>query len=150
MADIELVIKISEEDYKALINVNDSNLSSIIARRNLYEALKNGTPLEQEHCEDAIGRHAAIEEIRNLKISIAGKDIFPNEAKETIIKTLDELPSVQPMQRAGHWIMTNDYITTAYGSLDYVRCSCCREDSLEEGDYCPNCGAKMAVPQESE
>lgn len=43
----------------------------------------------------------------------------------------------------GHWIMTSDYLTTAYGSVDYVKCSCCGEDSLEEGNYCPNCGAEM-------
>ena len=143
---------------KIVIDIDEREYEIAIKRKNMFpwdltrfeKIITNGTLLEQEHCEDAISRHAAIEEIRNLKISIAGKDIFPNEAKETIIKTLDELPSVQPMQRAGHWIMTNDYITTAYGSLDYVRCSCCREDSLEEGDYCPNCGAKMAVPQESE
>ena len=52
--------------------------------------------------------------------------------------------------RTGHWIMTSDYLTTAYGSIDYVECSCCGEDSLEEGDYCPNCGARMIEPQESE
>ena len=51
--------------------------------------------------------------------------------------------SVTPKQRTGHWIMTSDYLTTAYGSIDYVKCSCCGEDSLEEGDFCPNCGAKM-------
>lgn len=92
---------------------------------------------------DLISRRVAIEEIRNLKISVAGKDVFPNEAKETIIKTLDELPSVQPEQRTGHWIDTGNYFMGAYGNIDYVECSCCHEDSLEEGDYCPNCGAKM-------
>ena len=46
-------------------------------------------------------------------------------------------------QKIGHWIRTNDYLTTAYGSIDYVKCSCCKEDSLEEGKHCPNCGAKM-------
>ena len=30
-----------------------------------------------------------------------------------------------------------------FESIDYVKCSCCNEDSLEEGTYCPNCGAKM-------
>ena len=45
--------------------------------------------------------------------------------------------------KTGHWIMTSDYLTTAYGSIDYVKCSCCGEDSLEEGNYCPNCGARM-------
>ena len=45
--------------------------------------------------------------------------------------------------RKGHWIKTGDYYTGAYGSIEYVECSCCREDSLEEGDFCPNCGADM-------
>lgn len=52
--------------------------------------------------------------------------------------------------KTGHWIMTNDYLTTAYGSVDYVKCSCCHEDSLEEGDYCPNCGAKMEERRDKE
>lgn len=43
----------------------------------------------------------------------------------------------------GKWIKTNDYVTCAYGCIDYVKCSCCKNDSLEEGDYCPNCGADM-------
>lgn len=52
--------------------------------------------------------------------------------------------------KTGHWIMTGDYYTGAYGTIDYVECSCCHEYSLEEGNYCPNCGAKMCEPQESE
>lgn len=52
-------------------------------------------------------------------------------------KALEQEPST------GHWIKTGDYCTCAYGSIDYVRCSECGEDSLEEGDFCPNCGAKM-------
>jgi rubrerythrin len=59
------------------------------------------------------------------------------EAFDTAIKALEQ------ESKKGHWIMTSDYLTTAYGSVDYVKCSCCGEDSLEEGDYCPNCGADM-------
>ena len=54
------------------------------------------------------------------------------------IKALEQEP-----RKKGHWIMTNDYFTGAYESIDYVECSCCHADSLEEGNYCPNCGAKM-------
>lgn len=46
---MQLVVKISEEDYKILININDSSLPSIIARMNFYKALKNGTPLPKGH-----------------------------------------------------------------------------------------------------
>ena len=49
MTDIELVIKISEEDYKTLININDSRLPSIIAREHLFNSIANGTPLPKGH-----------------------------------------------------------------------------------------------------
>ena len=64
------------------------------------------------------------------------------EALSVAIKALEQEPKI------GHWIMTSDYLTAAYGSVDYVKCSCCGEDSLEEGDYCPNCGAEMSEVEE--
>jgi hypothetical protein len=62
---------------------------------------------------------------------------FISDALDMAIKALEQKPKI------GHWITTSDYLTTAYGSVDYVKCSCCDEYSLEEGYYCPNCGAKM-------
>jgi hypothetical protein len=59
------------------------------------------------------------------------------EEHKLILELLEQEP------KKGHWIMTSDYLTTAYGSVDYVKCSCCGEDSLEEGNYCPNCGVEM-------
>lgn len=47
-----------------------------------------------------------------------------------------------PLQ-IGHWIPTGAYYTGAYGNIDYVECSCCHYESLEEGYFCPNCGANM-------
>ena len=58
----------------------------------------------------------------------------------------DAMRDFRKEPKTGHWIATGDYYTGAYGTLDYVRC--CNEDSLEEGNYCPNCGAKMVEPQE--
>lgn len=54
----------------------------------------------------------------------------------------DAIKNGTPLPK-GHWINTPDYVTCAYGCIDYVKCSECGEDSLEEGDFCPNCGAKM-------
>lgn len=62
-------------------------------------------------------------------------------------KYLENLPSVRPQPRKGHWIKTGDYYTGAYGGREYVECSCCHEDSLEEGDFCPNCGADMRASE---
>ena len=71
------------------------------------------------------------------------KEAYGNsEYTDEIIKALEQEPKI------GHWIMTSDYLTTAYGSVDYVKCSCCGEDSLEEGDYCPHCGAEMSEVEE--
>lgn len=66
-----------------------------------------------------------------------------NEILDLAIKALEQEP------KKGHWIKTGDYYTGAYGSIEYVDCSCCHESSLEEGDFCPNCGAKMAESEET-
>lgn len=80
-------------------------------------------------------------------------DFLPtNNEANRIIDSFDRVTSnIKKVPKTGHWIMTNDYYTGAYETIDYVKCSCCREDSLEEGNYCPNCGAKMSeIPTGSE
>lgn len=74
--------------------------------------------------------------------------IADNLTSSKIKKAVENLPSITPQEpRKGHWIMTGDYFTGAYESIDYVKCSCCGEESLEEGNYCPNCGADMREEQ---
>ena len=46
---MKLLIDISEEDYKTLVNVNDSRLPSMIAREHLFNAIANSTPLPKGH-----------------------------------------------------------------------------------------------------
>lgn len=60
---------------------------------------------------------------------------------EHIMEIMELLDTLE--HKTGHWIITNDCITTANLSMYYLRCSCCGGDSLEEGNYCPKCGAKM-------
>lgn len=64
-------------------------------------------------------------------------------ATKLAIQELQQEPSIASTEKIGHWIVTGRYYTGAYGFLDYVKCSCCHEDSLEEGSFCPFCGAKM-------
>jgi len=59
------------------------------------------------------------------------------EALDVAVEALKAQPKI------GHWIRTGEYYTGAYGDIEYVKCSRCHEDSLEEGTFCPNCGAKM-------
>ena len=92
--------------------------------------------LNQELCDDCISREDTLAEFKKV--------YFDNA---TVIRcaelVLGGMPSVTPQPKMGRWINTGDYLTAAYGSVDYVKCSCCGEDSLEEGDFCPNCGARM-------
>lgn len=114
------------------INEDDQNSQTYAFFERALEVLK------AEPCEDAVSREAVMQ------------TLYDYGCESEIQDAVADLPPVTPKRKTGHWIMTSDYLTTAYGSIDYVKCSCCGEDSLEEGDYCPNCGEKMVEPQESE
>ena len=86
-----------------------------------------------EPCEDAVSRQAVLNEFYDM---------------ENLYERIKKLPSVRPQEQTGHWI--DD---TKYGGTE---CSECGRWFLHatiaknEIMYCPNCGAKMVVPQESE
>ena len=69
------------------------------------------------------------------------------EVCKFLVNYMEILEKQMQEPKTGHWIDTGDYPTGTYVN---VECSCCHEYSLEKGDYCPNCGAKMIEPQESE
>ena len=83
-------------------------------------------------------------DVHKAAFSIAIHDI--KQRHDWDINKLMLVPKTEWEQepKIGHWINTGNYFTGA------VKCSCCGKDSLEDGDYCPNCGAKMIEPQESE
>lgn len=88
-------------------------------------------------CEDAISRDAVLE-----------KAVYTETEEGWSGYTVDvdyikSLPSVKPQEpKTGHWI-EDEYEME-------VRCSACGEENDECSNYCPNCGAKMVEPQESE
>jgi len=86
--------------------------------------------LEQQPCEDAISREAAI--------NIASLHCLTID--ETV-KALKQLPSVTPSQHKGHWIERKNVTC-----LDNVRwkyeCSECGYEVRKKHDYCV-CGAEM-------
>ena len=93
---------------------------------------------------DCISREQAKEAIR---------DKFKDLPSRVEINTiLNELPSVTPQGlKTGHWIEpTFDMIHNhVCGSCEFI-CSSCNKIAVDEYDYCPNCGARMVEPQESE
>lgn len=89
--------------------------------------------LEQEPCDDAINRQAAIEAFKPRGIA---EDVW-QECNE--YKVLMSLPSVNPQQKTGHWIIHSDY--------DAIECDKCgraySEYDYNAFNYCPNCGVRM-------
>ena len=79
---MKLIIDISEEDYDMLINYNNDKLPAVIARTNLWEALKNGTPFEK-HDEEVIKKTVE---------SIWGKPPY-TELLDEIQAEIEQIPS---------------------------------------------------------
>ena len=67
----------------------------------------------------------------------------------TAIETIEDMPSVTLTERTGHWI---EHPHECGENWEYPKyeCSECSECEESDSDYCPNCGARMVEPQESE
>ena len=98
--------------------------------------------LEQEPCEDAIRRQAAIVALDDRMSSLENVDmqIAMGFAKGII----HELPPVTPMPKMARWVIEE------IDGCKHAICSNCGDDSylspewdaLELYKYCPNCGSK--------
>lgn len=132
---------------------NDIGLLTRAERREfqqwISEALEQEpTPKENLVVEDCISRadvNQVIEDYMDEQYHVLSDRTRERAfGTKVVMARINELPSVTPQEpRKGHWIKTCFHYTGVYSSLDYVRCSCCKHESLEEGNYCPNCGAKM-------
>lgn len=128
-------IILSKKEYRELLSDEfehgyDKGLSDAI------------TSLEQEPCNDAISRQAAIDCL-NADFTIDGK-----ENMETVVdyingafKQIKALPSVTPKPKVGKWIRIDK---------DKLKCSVCevihyiaQYPQSANINYCPNCGTKM-------
>ena len=101
--------------------------------------------LSQEPCDDAISREAVKELIK------CGVSTDTYDDVEQVCKWIDALPSVT--QKSGKWIAIDeepheDYECDKCGYV--VSTFTANIKPSEEYKYCPNCGAKMFEPQESE
>lgn len=70
--------------------------------------------------------------------------------KKTIGQCIDDTPTASIEPRTGRWIEGEIWEDTDGGWGRWQKCSVCRESKHHKTNYCPNCGAKMVEPQESE
>ena len=120
--------------------------------KNSVEALDMAIEaLEQQPCEDTIGRQAVID-------TIMGQPPEPHYPSWYAAQ-IEKLPSAQPERKKGRWIPVDSYSAfggdeatwMAHGNpVAFYYCSECKEQAYagEDGeslltDYCPNCGADM-------
>ena len=97
------------------------------------------------NCEDAISRQAVMDAMYDLcgEESLKDNPWRDNPHIDSIIDAIEDLPSVTPKQKMGHWIDDT--------SLGYHISICSNCDWRGHGDtcliykpkYCPNCGARM-------
>ena len=157
------------EAIKILINYGENN---IIARTKVgiafdmaIKSLETDEAYQLEYerttkenladAEDCINRDGAIKalgyDIKHFEFKSGVSKHMDDIAKllntiyETQVNNIKALPSVTPQEpRKGHWDDIPKYKDIAW------RCSECEHFTTMKHNYCPNCGAKMIEPQESE
>lgn len=115
-----------------------------------------------QYCEDCISRQAVLEVLKKnrYRFNISqegyceGKVLWSeNLIKDDACKEIEQLPSVTPKEKIGHWIGHREHceklglIPSGLGA--YKWCSNCdcgidiNEWYINHYNFCPNCGARM-------
>ena len=94
---------------------------------------------------DSISRQAVID----LMMQKWGENFSGDDAMQESIDAIREMPSVTPQEpKTGKWISTETK-GVRYAFWCRYKCSLCGGLS-DRTNFCPNCGARMVEPQESE
>ena len=111
------------------------------------EADESIKSLDQSICEDAVSRKAVINAISNNCLWISGDDW------NKLVECIESIPSITSQLKMGHWVKTPK---TVMGEGYMWYCDKCEHQVYQDSsrsypseNYCPNCGAKMVVSQES-
>ena len=118
--------------------------------------------LEQEPCEDAISREELLKTIdtwdkfgcdADTKLVPYQDHYIPYIHYDDVVKCIKGMPSVTSQEpKTGHWIEKQEKEDCEPFIL--WECSNCHNTVLRghfrKYSYCPNCGAKMVKPHESE
>lgn len=96
---------------------------------------------------DVISRQDAIDALMNASTPVIDEDGKPTFLGD-YISVLQELPSAEPERKTGRWISDIAYYDEEGCPCIVSRCNQCSEAN-QETNYCPNCGAKMEVEDDS-
>ena len=142
---IELIESARKTMYlpKSKEYISDFGYALEMAIKALEQSSYNSVKTDLKSCTDAISRQSAIFLASDLNQDlpdderIADMVMAHNEGILEYQTQLSLLPSVTPQPKTGHW--------------KHNKCDVCGASRPPLFDnYCPNCGAKMVEPQESE
>lgn len=69
---------------------------------------------------------------------------LPNGDIAIPIIDIENAPTIEPERKTGRWIHpTFEMVCKCVCGSCEVLCSFCNEPSIDEYNYCPNCGARM-------
>ncbi len=107
---------------------------------------------KKEPYEDAISRQAVLDAM--YKLCDTGETLKENPWRDNlhidvITDAINDLPSVTPQPKTGHWIEveTNMYTCSNCGHCFSI---VPKDNSIKQYKYCPNCKYSMVAPQGSE
>lgn len=109
--------------------------------------------LSQQPCEDCVSRQIISDYVANhiQEINTGYGDLnkHTNKILRMIVDYIEGIPPVTPQPKIGQWI---EHPHEAGANWEYPKyeCSECHVWEDDDSDFCPNCGAKMVEPQESE
>ena len=103
---------------------------------------------EQQPCEDAVNREAVLDTLNQMDKAL-DEDRTVENYKALLIECYKVLTSVTPKQKSGKWINDENHIPIC-NKCGYIPQYNRAIDDYEYSNFCPNCGAKMVEPQESE
>ena len=157
---MKLEIDMPEHHYNSIIAFDSVSLGRAPYKGIIMyaiNAIKHGRTLEQESTTkndlagDCISRTDAIKGLGEQPYVWTDSDFEIQQLADwkTHKEMLENLPPVTPQKpKTGKWISTETK-GVRYAFWCRYKCSLCGELS-DHTNFCPNCGAKMVEPQESE
>lgn len=119
-----------------------------VAEKALDEILYDGRSIREWiqiiASEDCISRQAVLDALHKRFEGSFDRDKWWNSVH--VIDAINNVPSVNPQEQTGHWISHYDEDSKE----GWYECDRCHTERAFNTDYCPDCGAKMVEPQESE
>ena len=155
---MKLIIDIPDMYYDALKQTDmfiSGKRSGKTLESVIYNAIGKGTPIIES--EDTISRQAVLGYIVNdleLGDEENGADLERKMELQSSYDYIASLPSVQPKVKIGEWVSEKvdgeDWKGCKRQYYQPISCSKCHSPNHYKSIYCPNCGARMVKPQESE